>query len=189
MAGTARSVDRLINRSALLKLAERKISDAGQKAPQSALIICDVAPLTGMDSMLGDEVRDQVAVATAQRLTRFANGRFEVARIGRLTFALWVDQAPDPARGSRSCKGVHRTARGADKPGRHHLHTAGDGRHRIELLRRRHTGRPDAQAQRSPLHTAQEQGAPGYGFFNPEIAKDMRRQAAVQRAVPLRQPS
>jgi EAL domain-containing protein (putative c-di-GMP-specific phosphodiesterase class I) len=33
------------------------------------------------------------------------------------------------------------------------------------------------------LHTAQEQGAPGYGFFNPEIAKDMRRQAAVQRAV------
>jgi EAL domain-containing protein (putative c-di-GMP-specific phosphodiesterase class I) len=33
------------------------------------------------------------------------------------------------------------------------------------------------------LRSAQEQGTPGYGFFNPEIAQDARRRVAVQRAV------
>ncbi len=172
----------LINRSALLKLAERKISDAGQKPPKSALIICDVAPLTGMDSMLGDEARDQVAIATAQRLTSFTNGRFEVARIGRLTFGLWVDQAPDPAEVLSLAKEL--TARLGEPT------SLGDSICTLQatagIALSSCDGDTPADLMRSAeiaLHTAQEQGAPGYGFFNPEIAKDMRRQAAVQRAV------
>ena len=172
----------LINRSALLKLAERKISDAGQKPPKSALIICDVAPLTGMDSMLGDEARDQVAIVTAQRLTSFTNGRFEVARIGRLTFGLWVDQAPDPAEVLSLAKEL--TARLGEPT------SLGDSICTLQatagIALSSCDGDTPADLMRSAeiaLHTAQEQGAPGYGFFNPEIAKDMRRQAAVQRAV------
>ncbi len=33
------------------------------------------------------------------------------------------------------------------------------------------------------LATAREQGTPGYGFYNPELAKDSKRRTAVQRAV------
>ncbi|MFO1122076.1 MAG: bifunctional diguanylate cyclase/phosphodiesterase [Hyphomicrobiales bacterium] len=172
----------LINRGAFMKLAERKIADSAPKPPKSALIICEVTPLTGIESMLADDARDHMALLTAQRLTRFAAGRFEVARIGRLSFALWVDQAPDPV----EVLGLAKEITGAlseQVAWRDNVCTlqacAGialtscDGETPADLMR----------SAEIALHTAQEQGGPGYGFFNPEIAKDMRRQAAVQRAV------
>ncbi|MCB1378149.1 MAG: GGDEF domain-containing protein [Alphaproteobacteria bacterium] len=171
----------LRNRAAFLKQTERKISGSS-KEPHGALILCEAGGAAGIAHQFGQEAEDHLILTTAARLADKVGERGSIAKIGRMSFAIFVDEASDPMDVLTLAKEVTLKL-GEDVHWGDQLLVfqanagialaSSDGTSAEALLR----------SAELALESARQQGAPGYGFFNPDIAKDTKRRAAVQRAV------
>ena len=172
----------LMNKATCLAVAQHKLAAAHDNRRHIALILCEISSQSGIALTHGQDAEDHLVQISAQRLIDFAAGRLELARIGRLSFAACIDTITDPmavlslAKDMTAALGQPVSWR--DQQIAFHAHagialSSSDGETPDALLR----------SAEMALQSAQEQGSPGYGFFNPEIAKDTRRRGAIQRAV------
>lgn len=172
----------LMNKTTCLATTQQKLTAARDSKRHIALILCEIGAQSGIAQTHGQDAEDHLIQLSTQRLLEFAAGRFELARIGRLSFAACIDTISDPmavlSLAKEMTAALGQPVQWRDQQIAFQAHagialSSSDGDTADALLR----------SAELALHSAQEQGSPGYGFFNPEIAKDTRRRAAIQRAV------
>ena len=172
----------LFNKSAFLEEVETRMTISQRPGEQSALVLIEVSGSTAASQTHGQDAEDHIIRTVAQRLAESVAEPLEVAAMGRNVFARFISGVTDPMLVLSLVKDL--TGK-LGEPVQWHDQTlaaqvhAGialsstDGENVTALMR----------SAELALHSAQEQGTPGYGFFNPDIAKDTRRKIAVQRAV------
>lgn len=172
----------LQNMASFLAKVGAGLAAAGKEHGQCALIVCEIADLHLIDQNFGQQAADNAVLLTSGRLSEIKPERSEIACLDHARYGLLVHGVTDTMAVLSLAKEL--TARLGEPVGWHgediaiQVHagialSASDGRDAASLLR----------SAELALRSAQEQGAPGYGFFNPEIAQDTRRRLAVQRAV------
>ncbi len=170
----------LDNRQTFIAELERALASSnGQKA---ALIIVEIADYIATGQNYGTAAAEQQVIAAAERLMESSPAAARIGRLDAGRFGLILENVADPMTilsftkelsSKLSQPTVHR---GTQIPTTVHAGIAlskSDGA----------TAEALSSSADLALRSAQEQGAPGYGFFNPEIAQDARRRVAVQRAV------
>lgn len=149
---------------------------------QSALIHCELSDAPKIGQMYGQHAEDQVILAAATRLSTLLAGRGHIAVASRNAFVIFLEDVEDAITALSlakeitlklaadvECEGL--TLSCACHSGIALSST--DGKTSTLLLR---------NAEIAML-AAREQGNPGYGFFNPELARTSDRRNVVQRAV------
>jgi predicted signal transduction protein with EAL and GGDEF domain len=170
----------LANRASFVKRIGELLDPSGER--RSALIVCEVSDLDVVGQSYGQEAAENAALLASLRLSQGKPDPCELGCLDRGRFGLFLPDAPDAMAVLSLAKDL--TARlaepvawgGASHVPKAHAGiglSASDGKDGPALLR----------SAELALRSAQEQGAPGYGFFNPEIAQDARRRMAVQKAV------
>jgi len=172
----------LLNKQAFLKSVDVKLSRQQPQGYQSGLVMFNVGGLAATQQAHGHDAEDHAIRTIADRLFALASQHGEIAAAGRNTFALYIDTVTDPM----SVLGLVKELAARlgepviwrDQTLQLQIHagialSSTDGSDATELAR---------NAELAML-SALDQKAPGYGFFNPEIAKDTRRRIDVQRAV------
>ena len=172
----------LINKATFLENTEAKMAIPLPGGHQYNLVLFKVGGTTVTAQTHGQEAGDHLIRTAAERLCREAGGIGDVASAGRNVLALLIGGAADPMQILSLVKELTgKLAEPVDWRGRAlapRIHagialSSTDGKTAAGLMR----------SAELALHSAHEQGTPGYGFFNPEIAKDTQRRSAVQRAV------
>ncbi len=159
------------------QLAARPVDNS-----QCALVVSEIAELNLIDENFGRLAVEYALIAAANRLTECKPGDSKIAFLDGNRFAVFIHGVTDPMTVLSFAKDL--TARLSEPlewrteriPVQAHAGiglSSSDGTDPETLLRNSELA----------LRSAQEQGTPGYGFFNPEIAQDVRRRVAVQRAV------
>ena len=172
----------LPNIASFLSRIDAELSGSGKDQTQCALIVCEIADLHLIDQNFGQQAADHAVLLTSSRLSEIKAERSEIAYLDHARYGLFVHGVTDAMAVLSLAKEL--TTRLSEPIGWHgeditiQVHagialSASDGREAAPLLR----------SAELALRLAQEQGTPGYGFFNPEIAQDTRRRLAVQRAV------
>ncbi len=172
----------LQNKSSFLSRISRHLSTAGDSGKHCALIVCEIADIDLIDQNFGQESAENVILMASQRLQNVKLDTGEIARLERSRLGLFVHSVTDPMAVLSLAKDL--TAKlsepivlnGESIAIQAHAGiglSSSDGSDAAALLR----------STELALRSAQEQGTPGYGFFNPEIAQDVRRRVAVQKAV------
>lgn len=152
---------------------------AGQ---QAALILLEVADFGSTSQNYGAAGAERQIITTAERLSAIAPATARFARLDAGRFGLVIENIIDHMSILSFTKELaNKLSQPVSYRGDHISTTVHAG---IAL------SKSDGADTESLLHSAdlalgsaQEQGSPGYGFFNPEIAQDARRRIAVQRAV------
>ena len=172
----------LINKTAFLENADAKMATPLPDGQQFSLVLFKAGGTTATAQAHGQDGQDHLIRTIAERLSAQAGALGEVASTGRNVFALLLGGTADPMQVLSLVKELTAMLaepiewRGRILAPRVHAGIAlssSDGKTAASLMR----------SAELALHSAQEQGTPGYGFFNPEIAKDTQRRSAVQRAV------
>jgi diguanylate cyclase (GGDEF)-like protein len=172
----------LPNIASFLTRIDAQLSMSGKDEGQCALIVCEIAELHLIDQNFGQQAADNAIVRTALRLSEIKPERSEIAYLDHARYGLFVHGVTDTMAVLSLAKEL--TTKLSEPVSWHgedvtiQVHagialSASDGREAAPLLR----------SAELAMRSAQEQGDPGYGFFNPEIAQDTRRRLAVQRAV------
>ena len=176
------SLTDLPNRAHFLKLVDRHLHDRGAHDRQSALILIEISGVDNLGRTAGQQAVDDVVVRLAHRLVDIGIKDSDVAAIDHVRFGLFLHQAEDAFSVLALAKQLTVELTQEAAIGGHavplHVHagivlSGSDGNDSLSLLRNAELA----------LQTAQEQGGTGYGFFNPEFAKDARRRIAIQRAI------
>ena len=169
----------LKNRQAFVNKVQMHLSAPDENA---ALIVCEIADLSSIGQNFGQETADHLATTTGERLLKMTPDGATPGRLDTARFGLFLANIDDPMSVLSLAKDLTtRLCEPADWQGVRvpvRVHTGiglskTDGRDAAALLR----------SAELALHAAEEQGTPGYGFFNPEIAQTARRRADLQRAV------
>ncbi|MGH6855903.1 MAG: putative bifunctional diguanylate cyclase/phosphodiesterase, partial [Aestuariivirga sp.] len=172
----------LQNMTSFLSRIEALLSRAGDDHGQCALIVCEIAAIDLIDQNFGQQAAGNTVLLTSSRLSGIKPDGSEIAYLDHARYGLFVHGVTDPMAALSLAKDL--TTRLSEPVGWHgediavQVHagialSASDGRDAAALLR----------SAELALRSAQEQGTPGYGFFNPQIAQDTRRRVAVQKAV------
>ncbi len=172
----------LQNMASFLARIDAELSVSRNDRSQCALIVCEIADLNLIDQNFGQQAADSAVVLTSSRLSETKAERSEIAYLDHARYGLFVHGVTDTMAMLSLAKEL--TTKLSEPMGWHgedvaiQVHagialSASDGSEAASLLR----------SAELALRSAQEQGTPGYGFFNPEIAQDTRRRLAVQRAV------
>ncbi|MBC8036205.1 MAG: EAL domain-containing protein [Rhizobiales bacterium] len=172
----------LPNMGSFLSRIDAQLSGSGNDASQCALIVCEIADLNLIDQNFGQQAADNAVLLTSSRLSEIKPELSEIAYLDHGRYGVFVHGVTDTMAVLSLAKDL--SSRLSEPVGWHgeeiavQVHagialSASDGREAAPLLR----------SAELALRSAQEQGTPGYGFFNPEIAQDTRRRLAVQRAV------
>ena len=171
----------LANQTSFLKSLDRVLGDSANPS-HCALIVCEIADLSTIDQNFGQQGAENAVLLTANRLGELKPQSATVAAISHGRFAMLTPGVTDAMTVLSLAKDITaKLSEPVEWRGEHialQVHagiglSASDGNDAQSLLR----------SAELALRSAQEQGAPGYGFFNPEIAKDARRRVAVQRAI------
>jgi len=161
---------------------ETQLSGAGKDHNQCALIVCELAELHLINQNFGQQAADNAVLLTSGRLSELKPDRSDIAYLDHARFGLFLHSVSDPiavlslAKDLTSKLSEAIAWQGEEIAVEVHAGialSASDGHEATLLLRNAEMA----------LRSAQEQGTPGYGFFNPEIAQDTRRRLAVQKAV------
>ncbi|MFN4143547.1 putative bifunctional diguanylate cyclase/phosphodiesterase [Aestuariivirga sp.] len=148
----------------------------------SALIFCELSIARATMRAHGLQAEEHVIREAAARLPALLPEQAFVASAGRGSFLVFLRNAADPmlvlnlARDITNALAVGVAFEGVKIGSSCHSGVAlapKDGATSPDLLR----------SAELALVSAREQGTPGYGFFNPELAEGSKRQLAVQRAV------
>ena len=167
---------------ALLEKIEERLRDHQATDGQSALIYCDLTGAPGMARAHGQHAEEHIIHQAAIRLSALIAGKADVASAGRGSFLVFIENAVDPMLVLSLAKHITISlAADLEYDGMKlscSCHsgialTGSDGATATLLLRNAEMA----------LISAREQGTPGYGFYNPELARDSQRRLAVQRAV------
>ncbi len=172
----------LQNMASFLNRMDAQLSGSRNDQSQCALIVCEIAELHLIDQNFGQQAADNAIVATSNRLSEVKPDRSEIAYLDHARYGLFVHGVTDTMAILSLAKEL--TTKLSESIGWHgeeisvQVHagialSASDG----------HAAEPLLRSAELALRSAQEQGTPGYGFFNPEIAQDTRRRLAVQKAV------
>jgi predicted signal transduction protein with EAL and GGDEF domain len=149
---------------------------------QSALIFCSLTGAQAIAQTHGQDAEERFIHQAAARLSSMASGRAEIASAGRGSFLVFVKEVTDPMLVLSLAKEITvNLSAGIEYDGMKlscQCHSgvalsSTDGNTAALLMR----------SAEMALLSAREQGTPGYGFFNPETAKDTRRRTEIQRAV------
>ena len=172
----------LPNKSAFLKEAGERMASGPVSGQQFSLVLFEASGMAAVSQDHGVEAEEFLIRTVAERLSVLCAETGLIATAGHNVFALFITQVVDPIEVLTNVKqvvgklGEQTTWRDQTLSLQVHAGIAlssSDGDTAADLLR----------SAELALHSAQEQGTPGYGFFNPEIARDTRRRVAVQRAV------
>ncbi|MBI3673664.1 MAG: GGDEF domain-containing protein, partial [Rhizobiales bacterium] len=172
----------LPNKASFLKLVDRQLLQTEGGTTQCALIVCELTDAHAIDQSFGLQAAERAILVTATRLTEIKPERTEIAALERARFGLFMHGVSDAmavlalAKELTSKLGYALEWQGEQIGMQVHAGiglSSSDGKDAATLLR----------SAELALRSAQEQGTPGYGFFNPEIAQDARRRVAVQKAV------
>ena len=172
----------LPNMASFLAKMDAQLSGADKEHNPCALIVCELADLHLIDQNFGQQAADNAVLQTSSRLSEWKPDRSEIAYLDHARYGLFLHSVTDPMAVLSLAKEL--TTKLSEPIGWHgediavQVHagialSASDGHEAALLLRNAELA----------LRSAQEQGTPGYGFFNPEIAQDTRRRLAVQKAV------
>ncbi len=169
-------------KSTLLAKIDGRLRSQQQGDCQSALIFCDLTGAPGIARTHGQHAEEHVIHQAAIRLSMLAAGKAEVASAGRGSFLVFVENAADPMLVLSLAKHITISlAAELDYEGMKISCSCHSG---IALTG--NTGNTATLLMRNAemaLISAREQGTPGYGFYNPELALDSERRLAVQRAI------
>ena len=172
----------LINKSSFLKEVDDRMAADPTPGLQASLILFEASNLASLSQAHGAEADEFFLRATAERLGAACGDTSLLGVAGHNAFALFMGGVTDPMEVLASVKQLvgqlGEPVNWRDEQLSLHIHagialSSSDGANAAALM----------HSAELALHSAQEQGTPGYGFFNPEIAKDTRRRVAVQRAV------
>jgi predicted signal transduction protein with EAL and GGDEF domain len=176
------SLTGLLNRATFQSEVEKAIAASPEAAGQSALVVVELTDLSAIDEDYGLQAAEAQLIAAALRLTHTVPLGCKLGRLDNARFGVFLDDAADPMTTMSLTKELTVKLAEAVQWGTRALSC-----HAHAGIAMGRTDGPDAaaliRAAELALRTAQEQGAPGYGFFNPAVAQDARRRAAVQRAV------
>jgi predicted signal transduction protein with EAL and GGDEF domain len=172
----------LDNRQTFMAEVEKRLAGPAETASKTALIVIEITDLSTIDQDFGLQAAECQIIATALRLTHLTPEDGKLGRIDTARFGLLLGRVADPMDVLTLTKELTvKLSEAVDWNGQtlsSQAHAGiglskSDGGEAATLLR----------SAEMALRSAQEQGAPGYGFFNPAIAQDARRRLAVQRAV------
>lgn len=172
----------LINKTAFIKSIDHKLAGLDSGHGKSAVIFLELSGLNAILQTFGQDAEEHLLRTTASRILEQNGEVSDAAAISHSVFAVFVQCLSDPievlslAKAMTVQLGECVEWREQKLPFQVHAGIAlfsNDGETAAALMR----------SAELALHSAQEQGSPGYGFFNPDIARDTRRRAAVQRAV------
>jgi len=169
-------------KSTFVEQAEGWLAMPQPAGSQSALILCELCRGPGLAKTYGQDSEDMLFRHAAEQLAALTAGKAEIASAGRGSFIVFVRNVTDPMLVLTLARDISvELSKGIEHDGMHlvcQCHSgialsSTDGDTAPALLR----------SAELALLSAREQGTPGYGFFNSELANDARRRAAVQRAV------
>ena len=169
-------------KSTFMEHVEGWLTSAHPGGLQSALIHCELSRGPGLAKIHGQDSEDLLFRHATEQLTALTAGKAELGSAGRGSFLVFVRDVVDPMLVLTLARDITvELSKGIEQDGMQLACQCYSG---IALSS---TDGDTAQAlMRSAelaLLSAKEQGTPGYGFFNSELANDARRRAAVQRAV------
>jgi predicted signal transduction protein with EAL and GGDEF domain len=159
------------------RLSARHADDA-----QSALIFCELTGAPAIARTHGQQAEEHVIRAAAARISELASGKASVASAGRASFLIFIDSITDPMAALAMARDITNELAAGAVIGAIKIScpchsgialSSTDGTTAEELLR----------SAELAMASAREQGAPGYGFFNPALAEDSKRRLSIQRAV------
>ena len=168
-------------KSALLETIEEQLR-AAAGGSKSALILSALTGAPAIAATHGQHVEEQVIRMAAHRIASVVAGRGAIAMAGRASFLVFIDDASDPMTALSLAKDIS-LALGAE---------ADFGGVKVScpchsgIALSDSDGQTATQMMRSAelaVISVREQVEPGYGFYNPEQAKDSNRRLAVKRAV------
>ncbi len=169
-------------KSGLMARIDQQLDQPDPAGKRSALIVCEMSGANDLARNFGRAAEEQAVKIASERLAHITAGKASVASAGRGSFLIYLDSVADPMDAlslakeitlALSAEIVHDGLRLSCQSHSGIALTPSDGKTAAELLRNAELA----------LIAAREQGNPGYGFFNPELAKDSTRRLAVQRAV------
>lgn len=168
-------------KSALLEKIDEQLNTRANDA-KSALILCELTGASAIAGTHGQHTEEQMIREAARRLANVVAGRGAIATASRASFLIYIDDVRDPMSALSLAKDVSLALSAeADFDGmkiscRCHCGialTSSDGPTATQLMR----------SAELAVISLREQAGPGYGFYNPEQAKDSNRRMAVKRAV------
>ncbi len=148
----------------------------------SALILCELTGASAIAGTHGQHTEELVIREAARRIATIVAGRGAIATANRASFLVYVEDASDPMSALSLAKdislalGTEAEIDGMRITCRCHCGIAlssSDGQTATKLMR----------SAELAIISVREQVEPGYGFYNPEQAKDSNRRMAVKRAV------
>ena len=149
---------------------------------RSALILCELTGASAIAGTYGQHTEEQMIREAACRVANVVAGRGAIATASRASFLIYIDEVSDPMSALSLAKDVSLALSAeADFDGvkiscRCHCGialTSSDGRTATQLMRNAELA----------IISLREQDGPGYGFYNPEQAKESNRRLAVRRAL------
>lgn len=170
----------LDNRHTFIAELERAL--ASSTGPKAALIIVEIADYSTTGHTYGTAAAEQQLITAAERLLQQVPPSARIGRLDAGRFGLILENVTDPMTILSFTKELSAKLSQPTLYGTTQIATTV---HAGIALSKSDGATAEALTTSADLalRSAQEQGAPGYGFFNPEIAQDARRRVAVQRAV------
>ncbi|MBM3520406.1 MAG: GGDEF domain-containing protein, partial [Alphaproteobacteria bacterium] len=172
----------LPNRGHFLKLVDRHLHDPAARDKSAALILLEVSGIANLSQTAGQQTADDVIVRLAHRLVDMTIEGSEVAALDHARFGFFLRDTEDAlsvmALAKRLTVELTQDAAIDGQAMPIHIHagiamSGSGGNDSLALLRNAELA----------LQAAQQQGGPGYSFFNPDVAKDAKRRIAIQRAI------
>ncbi len=172
----------LVLKSAFVERLEKVLSAEHPANSQSALILCELSGAPGIAQLHGQEAEEAVIASAAGRLSAIVMGQADIASAGHGSFLVLVRDVTDPMLVLSLAKDItiqlssafdYKAMKLTCQSHSGIALSSSDGGTAPALLR----------SAEMALLSAKEQGTPGYGFFNRDIAKDADRRTAIRRAV------
>ena len=169
-------------KSVLLEKIDGHFRTTDASSERCALILCELSGAAAIAGTLGQHTEELVIRAAAARISDIVAGRATIATAGHASFLVYLDKASDPMMALSLAKDItlalsaEALIEGRKVSCRCHSGIAlsgSDGSTANQLMR----------CAELAVLSVREQGEPGYGFYDPEQAKNSNRRIAIKRAV------
>ena len=169
-------------KSELLERIDAHFAKIEPNGPKSALIISELTGAATIARTHGLHMEEQVIRKGAARIAAIVAGHGSIAMAGRATFLVFIEDASDPMKVLSLAKDITLALAAEVELDQVKIACAchsgialsgSDGKTATQLMR-------NAELATA---AAREQETPGYGFFNPERAKESNRRLAIKNAV------
>ncbi len=171
-----------MTKAALLELAGAGLDGGQPSGLPAAMILCELTDSAMIARGHGQGAEEAVIHRASERLSAIIAGKADIATAGRGAFLVFLAEIRDPMTVLSLAKDIT-LALGAEVEydGMRlscHCHSG------IALTSPEVKSAPDLlRNAEMALISARDQGTPGYGFYNPDLAQEAKRRLAISRAV------